>query len=106
MVDKLGFDETYGYLKNTLKDGIDDDMIIIKNSPIFQEVRQQTFIKTTQNMAIKKTVPSVYTCNSCGSRNVAVTVVQTRSSDEGASEFFRCEDCGGRSVTMITAKGK
>ncbi len=106
MVDKLGFDDVYAYLKDAIKEGMDEDMTIIKNSPIFQEVRQQNFIKLTENMVIKKVTQSVYTCNSCGGRNIEVTVVQTRSSDEGASEFFRCEDCGGKSVTMITGKGK
>ena len=106
MVDKLGFDETYDYLKFALKDGMEDDMTIIKNSPIFQEVRQQNFIKMTENMVIKKVTQSVYTCNSCGGRSIQVTVVQTRSSDEGASEFFHCEDCGGKSVTMIKGNKK
>ena len=103
MVDKLGFDQTYEYLKQATKN-YTDDITLIKNSPIFHEIRQQIFITMTKNMVIKKVVPSVYTCNSCGGNNIEVTVVQTRSSDEGASEFFRCEDCNGKSVTLVTKK--
>ena len=100
MIDKLGFDGAYSYLKSaTLKgEGMDDDMKIVKNSPIFQDIRQSIFIEMTKNMVIKRIAPSVYTCVNCGGHNISVTVVQTRSSDEGASEFYKCEDCGGKKV--------
>jgi DNA-directed RNA polymerase subunit M/transcription elongation factor TFIIS len=94
MIDKLGFENTYIYLKSCVKDGIEDDMTIIKNSPIFQDVRHNIFIEMTKNMVIKKITQSVHTCRGCGSRNIEVNVAQTKSSDEGASEFYKCMDCG------------
>jgi DNA-directed RNA polymerase subunit M/transcription elongation factor TFIIS len=90
MIDKLGFDETYKYLKESREE---DEFIIIKNSPIFQDIRHNIFIEMTKNMVIKEMEQSIYTCKACGSHNIEVTVLQTRSSDEGASEFFRCKNC-------------
>lgn len=90
MIDKLGFPDTYRYLK----DSVDmDDIDIIFNSPIFIDVRRSNFIEKTKDMVIKRITHSIHTCKDCGSKNVEVTVVQTRSSDEGASVFYKCKDC-------------
>lgn len=37
---------------------------------------------------------SVYGCKKCGSKNVKVTQRQTRSADEGMTEFISCIVCG------------
>lgn len=37
---------------------------------------------------------SEYTCRKCGSNNVNMTTMQTRSSDEPMTEFYKCLNCG------------
>ncbi len=90
MIDQLGFDETLSYLKSVREE---EENNIIKKSPIFLQVRKNNFMELTKNIVIKQVTASHTKCVRCGKRNVTVNVVQLRSSDEGASELYKCNDC-------------
>jgi hypothetical protein len=61
--------------------------------PIFQPCRPAD--DSEQVSALSELMTnSVYTCRKCGSKRVKVTTRQTRSADEGMTEFICCVDCG------------
>jgi len=93
MIDKMGFEKTYNYLKE-VKDINDRD--IIKNSSLFVEYRRNNYMELTKDMIIKEINQSPFKCPRCGEKNVSYNVFQARSSDEGATEDFLCNVCGHR----------
>lgn len=61
------------------------------NLPLFQRMHEDT---VKQRQAPDLMTRSVYGCKKCGSKNVKVTQRQTRSADEGMTEFISCIVCG------------
>jgi DNA-directed RNA polymerase subunit M/transcription elongation factor TFIIS len=90
MVDRIGFEKTYHYLN---ENSSQDETKIIKNAPIFKEIRRNNFLGLTKNMVIKKLNQSAFKCPRCGEKDVTYTIFQARSSDEAATEDFQCNVC-------------
>lgn len=90
-IDKIGFDETFSYLKYVIED---NDFDIIKKSPIYIQYRKNNFIELTKDIVLKQVRQSIFKCNKCGGKDIDVTVKQMRSSDEGATETYKCNTCG------------
>jgi len=96
IIDKLGFENTMEYLRD--ESNREDITELIINSPIFIDIRRNNFLEITKGLVIKKITQSIYTCVVCGSKDIEVTIAQTRGSDEGSTTFFKCNACGGRKV--------
>jgi DNA-directed RNA polymerase subunit M/transcription elongation factor TFIIS len=90
MINKIGFEQSYDHLKNTKKSS---DIEIIKNFPIYRQIRKNIFLEMTSDMIIKQITDSVHKCQECDSRNVSFNMVQLRGSDEPPTTIFKCNNC-------------
>ncbi len=87
----LGFEEGYQYLKNSQKEQSRD--LIIRNSPVFDSSRKRNFLEITKDLRTVK-VESYKPCPKCKQYHVDSFSKQVRSGDEGETTFNKCTDCG------------
>ena len=87
----LGFEEGYQYLKNSQKEQTRD--LIIRNSPVFDRSRKRNFLEITKDLRTVK-VESYKACPKCKQYHVDSFSKQVRSGDEGETTFNKCTDCG------------
>lgn len=94
MINKIGFDRTYEYIR----DDADRENIInlIVDSPLFLEQRRNNFVELTKDIVLKKKTQSIYTCKSCNSKDIDVSIAQIRGSDEAPTSFLKCNSCGNK----------
>ena len=91
MMNILGFEEVYKYLKSSQKEN--NREIILKKSPVFDSSRKRNFLEITKDLRSVK-VESHTQCPRCKQFHVDTITKQTRSADEGATDYHRCSDCG------------
>ena len=91
ILNALGFDEGYKYLKDSQKEATRD--LIIKNSPVFDSSRKRNFLEITKDLRTVK-VESYTQCKKCKQFHVDSFSKQVRSGDEGETTFNKCTDCG------------
>lgn len=87
----LGFDEGYKYLKGNQKEQSRE--VIIKNSPLYDSSRRRNFLDITKDLRTVK-VESHFQCPKCKQYHIDTISKQTRSADEGMTDYHRCSDCG------------
>tara|TARA_R110002110_G_scaffold78522_2_gene205882 strand:+ start:95 stop:553 length:459 start_codon:yes stop_codon:yes gene_type:complete len=91
MMNILGFEDVYKYLKSSQKEN--NREIILKKSPVFDSSRKRNFLEITKDLRSVK-VESHTQCLRCKQFHVDTITKQTRSADEGATDYHRCSDCG------------
>ena len=91
MMNSLGFEKIYQYLKSSQSEN--NREIILKKSPIFENSRKRNFLEITKELRTKQ-VESHTQCPRCKQHHVDTVTKQTRSADEGATDYHRCGDCG------------
>lgn len=91
ILNALGFEEGYQYLKDSQKEATRD--LIIKNSPVFDSSRKRNFLEITKDLRTVK-VESYTQCKKCKQFHVDSFSKQVRSGDEGETTFNKCTDCG------------
>lgn len=91
MMDTLNFDTVYNYLKANQNET--NREVIVKKSPVYNNSRKRNFLDITKDFRIRK-VESHTRCPRCKQYHVDTISKQTRSADEGATDFHRCSDCG------------
>ena len=64
------------------------------NKDLYNTIDMQAFKKEYANVMVKNT--SGINCRKCGSDNVNVRSVQTRSADEAPTQFYTCLNCNNR----------
>lgn len=62
--------------------------------PIFDSCRDALDREIQTMKPIKPTEEGIYQCSKCGSRQTSVVKAQTRSADEGMTDFVTCHNCG------------
>lgn len=62
------------------------------NEELRQLVKMDRFKQTAMTIKVKNT--SDRKCRDCGSDNIYVMSVQTRSADEATTKKYECLDCG------------
>ena len=93
LIEILGFDEAYNYLKNEQKNTNIDD--IIKKAPPFKEARLEYYLNITDQIREKANEEeSVIECPRCKKRRVKTMLKQDRRADEGISSYNLCKECG------------
>lgn len=95
MLNNIGFDESYKYLKSKQKE--ENKYEIIRKSP--QETLQNARVRYFLDMTFKlressKGVKGLYTCPKCKSKNTVTMSVMTRRADEPLTEKSECLTCG------------
>ena len=65
---------------------------------INQELREQIHVEDFKQTAIKTKIKNTSDrkCRECGSDNIYVMSVQTRSADEATTKKYECLDCGNK----------
>lgn len=91
MMNVLGFNQIYQYLKDSQKENSRET--ILKKSPVFESSRKRNFLDITRELRTKQ-VESHTQCLRCKQYHVDTISKQTRSADEGATDYHRCNDCG------------
>tara|TARA_R110001632_G_scaffold6349_7_gene26068 strand:- start:85 stop:552 length:468 start_codon:yes stop_codon:yes gene_type:complete len=93
LLDIMGFEEGYSYLKKEQKNI--NKMEIIKKSPPLREARLQYYLNVTEQIRAKANeVESILSCPRCKQRRVTTTLRQDRRADEGISSYNVCRECG------------
>jgi len=87
-IDSVGFDTTYNYLKKGIYK--------VTNLPYLSVYLLKNFENLTNDLIPKKIIKSIVTCFVCKSNNVLIQQIQTRSSDEPATDFYSCQNCGNQ----------
>ena len=90
MMKEFGFEDTFQYLKSSQKENSRD--VIIRNSPLFQNLKRRNFIDITKDLTMVK-VESHIGCPRCKQHYVNTQSRQTRSADEGETDFHTCTVC-------------
>ena len=91
ILNTMGFEEGFTYLKNSQKEQSRD--LIIRNSPVFNSSRRRNFLEITKDLRTTK-VESYIQCKKCKQFHVDSFSKQVRSGDEGETTFNKCTDCG------------
>lgn len=93
LIEILGFDSAYEYLKKEQKnDNLTD---ILKKAPPFKEARLQYYLALTEKIREKANEKdSLKECPRCKTRKVRTEVQQTRRADEPLTEINTCRNCG------------
>ena len=91
MINIMGFDDFYLYLKKSEKEP--NREMILKNSPVFESSRRRNFLDITKEIRSVQ-VESHIKCPRCKQFHVDTITKQTRSADEGATDYHKCSDCG------------
>jgi DNA-directed RNA polymerase subunit M/transcription elongation factor TFIIS len=87
--------QLYPYYKNGINiDDVDD--VILWNHPTYKEVRKAR--KELEDLMENPMIieEGIFECGKCKSKRVYTRSVQTRSSDEGATSFYQCINCGNK----------
>lgn len=90
LINTLGFDKSYAFLKTQQKEK--DRKTIIRNSECFNSSRKRFFFETTKDLRTVK-VESWIQCKRCKSNEVETESRQTRSADEGVTNIHTCKVC-------------
>lgn len=62
--------------------------------PVFDVCREALDREIQTMKPIKPTEEGMYQCSKCGSKQTSVVKAQTRSADEGMTDFVTCHNCG------------
>ena len=89
-IQEYGFEYSYKYLKSSQKENSRE--IIIKRSPVYDSYRKKIFLDITKDLRATK-VESHTQCPRCKQYHVDTISKQTRSADEGATDYHKCSDC-------------
>lgn len=93
LIELLGFDKSYEFLKKEQKNNSLLD--IIKKAPPFKEARLHYYLNITEKLREKANEEeSIFACKRCGVKRVKTRGKQTRSGDEGITYFNYCLNCG------------
>ena len=91
LINSIGFDESYKFFKTQQKEK--DRFNIIKNCPAFDESRRSFFLEITKDLRTE-IAESYIPCIKCKKKTVVTESRQTRSADEGMTNFHKCMSCG------------
>ena len=91
MMNYYTFDAVYQYLKKSQKEN--NRETIIKKSPAYDNTRRRNFLEITKDLRTVK-VESHIQCKRCKQYHVDTITKQTRSADEGETDYHKCSDCG------------
>ena len=91
LMNQVGFDEAYLYLKSQDKEK--NRHLIIKKSTPFQPAARRFFLEATKDLRVDR-AKSYIKCKRCGENDVDTETRQVRSGDEGATSFHTCRNCG------------
>jgi DNA-directed RNA polymerase subunit M/transcription elongation factor TFIIS len=93
LINILGFEKAYDYLKKNQKN--DHDVDIIKQAYPFREAKLQYYLDITARIREKADQKlSIYECPRCKAKNVQTETKQTRRADEAITEINKCRECG------------
>ena len=93
LINILGFEKAYDYLKKNQKN--DHDVDIIKQAYPFREAKLQYYLDITAQIREKADQKlSIYECPRCKAKNVQTETKQTRRADEAITEINKCRECG------------
>lgn len=91
LIDSIGINNTIKYLEENSKKNF---INLLKDSPPFAESRRKYFLNMTSKLrSLYNILEGINKCPRCGSKKVKTVQIQTRASDEPATEFNSCV-CG------------
>ncbi len=93
LIEILGFEESYDFLKREQKNINKFD--IIKKAAPFKEARLQYYLNITEQIREKANEEeSIIQCSRCKQRRVKTMLRQDRRADEGITSYNLCLECG------------